>query len=139
MVGLSKAGAADFIKRGIRCNAICPGTIESPSLDDRIDGGEGADRGRGQRRFAACPAVPLPAERARRQGTGRQGTGWQGTGWQVEIGEELRSDHDRLLAGGSGRRLRLQRSVIVAVGIAQQAVDDDDAAGDAGLRLRPVD
>ena len=36
-VGLSKAVAADFIKRGIRCNAICPGTIESPSLDDRID------------------------------------------------------------------------------------------------------
>ena len=28
--------AADFIKRGIRSNAICPGTIESPSLDDRI-------------------------------------------------------------------------------------------------------
>jgi 2-keto-3-deoxy-L-fuconate dehydrogenase len=28
--------AADYIKRGIRCNAICPGTIESPSLDQRI-------------------------------------------------------------------------------------------------------
>ena len=28
--------AADFIKRGIRANAICPGTIQSPSLDDRI-------------------------------------------------------------------------------------------------------
>ena len=37
MIGLSKAVAADFIKRGIRCNAICPGTIESPSLDERID------------------------------------------------------------------------------------------------------
>ncbi|MGI3900477.1 MAG: SDR family oxidoreductase [Janthinobacterium lividum] len=37
VVGLSKAVAADFIKRGIRCNAICPGTIESPSLDQRID------------------------------------------------------------------------------------------------------
>ena len=37
VVGLSKAVAADFIKRGIRCNAICPGTIESPSLDERID------------------------------------------------------------------------------------------------------
>ncbi len=36
VVGLTKAVAADFIKRGIRCNAICPGTIESPSLDDRI-------------------------------------------------------------------------------------------------------
>jgi 2-keto-3-deoxy-L-fuconate dehydrogenase len=28
--------AADFIKQGIRCNAICPGTIQTPSLDDRI-------------------------------------------------------------------------------------------------------
>ena len=37
VVGLSKAVAADVIKRGIRCNAICPGTIESPSLDGRID------------------------------------------------------------------------------------------------------
>ncbi len=37
VIGLSKAVAADFIKRGIRCNAICPGTIESPSLEDRID------------------------------------------------------------------------------------------------------
>ncbi len=37
VIGLSKAVAADFIKRGIRCNAICPGTIESPSLDERID------------------------------------------------------------------------------------------------------
>jgi 2-keto-3-deoxy-L-fuconate dehydrogenase len=36
VVGLTKAVAADFIKRGIRCNAICPGTIESPSLDQRI-------------------------------------------------------------------------------------------------------
>ncbi|MBS7704617.1 SDR family oxidoreductase [Chelatococcus asaccharovorans] len=36
VVGLTKAVAADFIKRGIRANAICPGTIESPSLDDRI-------------------------------------------------------------------------------------------------------
>jgi 2-keto-3-deoxy-L-fuconate dehydrogenase len=37
VIGLSKAVAADFIKRGIRCNAICPGTIESPSLEERID------------------------------------------------------------------------------------------------------
>jgi 2-keto-3-deoxy-L-fuconate dehydrogenase len=37
VIGLTKAVAADFIKRGIRCNAICPGTIESPSLEDRID------------------------------------------------------------------------------------------------------
>lgn len=36
VIGLTKAVAADFIKRGIRANAICPGTIQSPSLDERI-------------------------------------------------------------------------------------------------------
>jgi 2-keto-3-deoxy-L-fuconate dehydrogenase len=36
VIGLTKAVAADFIRQGIRCNAICPGTIESPSLDGRI-------------------------------------------------------------------------------------------------------
>lgn len=37
VIGLTKSVAADFIKQGIRCNCICPGTIESPSLDDRIN------------------------------------------------------------------------------------------------------
>jgi 2-keto-3-deoxy-L-fuconate dehydrogenase len=36
VIGLTKAVAADFIRRGVRANAICPGTIESPSLDGRI-------------------------------------------------------------------------------------------------------
>jgi 2-keto-3-deoxy-L-fuconate dehydrogenase len=36
VIGLTKAVAADFITKGIRCNAICPGTIATPSLDDRI-------------------------------------------------------------------------------------------------------
>jgi 2-keto-3-deoxy-L-fuconate dehydrogenase len=36
VIGLTKAVAADFITRGVRCNAICPGTVESPSLRDRI-------------------------------------------------------------------------------------------------------
>jgi 2-keto-3-deoxy-L-fuconate dehydrogenase len=36
VVGLTKAVALDFIRQGIRCNCICPGTIETPSLDDRI-------------------------------------------------------------------------------------------------------
>jgi 2-keto-3-deoxy-L-fuconate dehydrogenase len=36
VIGLTKAVAADFIRRGVRCNAICPGTVESPSLDQRI-------------------------------------------------------------------------------------------------------
>lgn len=36
VIGLTKAVAADYVTRGIRCNAICPGTVQSPSLDDRI-------------------------------------------------------------------------------------------------------
>src|ERR1700681_3856889 len=36
VIGLTKAIAADFIRGGIRCNAICPGTVQSPSLDQRI-------------------------------------------------------------------------------------------------------
>ncbi len=36
VIGLTKAVAADFIKKGIRANAVCPGTIQSPSLDERI-------------------------------------------------------------------------------------------------------
>jgi 2-keto-3-deoxy-L-fuconate dehydrogenase len=36
VIGLTKSVAADFIKQGIRCNAICPGTVESPSLEERI-------------------------------------------------------------------------------------------------------
>jgi 2-keto-3-deoxy-L-fuconate dehydrogenase len=36
VVGLTKSVAADFVTRGIRCNAICPGTVDSPSLHDRM-------------------------------------------------------------------------------------------------------
>src|SRR5262249_53238760 len=36
VIGLTKAVAMDFITRGVRCNCICPGTIQSPSLDARI-------------------------------------------------------------------------------------------------------
>jgi len=36
VIGLTKSVAADFVTKGIRCNAICPGTIQTPSLDDRI-------------------------------------------------------------------------------------------------------
>src|SRR5882757_6133446 len=37
IIGLTKAVAADFIRHGIRANAICPGTIETPSLDGRVE------------------------------------------------------------------------------------------------------
>ncbi len=39
VIGLTKAVAADFVAKGIRCNAICPGTVESPSLRERIAAG----------------------------------------------------------------------------------------------------
>ncbi len=36
VIGLTKAIAADFVKQGVRCNALCPGTVDTPSLRDRI-------------------------------------------------------------------------------------------------------
>ena len=36
VIGLTKAIAADFVRQGIRCNAICPGTVHSPSLEQRM-------------------------------------------------------------------------------------------------------
>ncbi len=36
VIGLTKSVAADYVTEGVRCNAICPGTVESPSLQDRM-------------------------------------------------------------------------------------------------------
>ncbi len=36
VIGMTKSIAADFITQGVRCNAICPGTVESPSLEERL-------------------------------------------------------------------------------------------------------
>src|SRR5262249_14476326 len=65
VIGLTKAVAADFIKKGVRANAICPGTIQSPSLDDRI------------RTLAKATGQSVPAIRQAfidRQPMGRLGT-----------------------------------------------------------------
>jgi 2-keto-3-deoxy-L-fuconate dehydrogenase len=36
VIGLTKAVAADFVDKGVRCNAICPGTVDTPSLQQRL-------------------------------------------------------------------------------------------------------
>jgi 2-keto-3-deoxy-L-fuconate dehydrogenase len=46
VIGFTKALAADFVGRGIRCNAICPGTIETPSLGERIAAQGDVDKAR---------------------------------------------------------------------------------------------
>jgi 2-keto-3-deoxy-L-fuconate dehydrogenase len=51
VVGLTKSVAVDFVKQNIRCNAICPGTVESPSLNERI----AVWNARGDRRAGRLP------------------------------------------------------------------------------------
>jgi 2-keto-3-deoxy-L-fuconate dehydrogenase len=46
VAGLTKSIAVDFVARGIRCNAICPGTVQSPSLDERLAATGDADAAR---------------------------------------------------------------------------------------------
>ena len=51
VIGLTKGVAADFVARGVRCNAICPGTVDTPSLADRINANE--DPAEARRNFVA--------------------------------------------------------------------------------------
>lgn len=46
VIGLTKSVALDFVGQGIRCNAICPGTVQSPSLEDRMAATGDADAAR---------------------------------------------------------------------------------------------
>jgi 2-keto-3-deoxy-L-fuconate dehydrogenase len=71
VIGLTKAVAADFIKRGIRANAICPGTIESPSLDERI--------------ATLAKSTGLPIGTIRRQFIDRQPMGRLGTPMEIAM------------------------------------------------------
>ena len=59
VIGLTKAIAADFVARGIRCNAICPGTIETPSLGERVAAQTTAERDFDQVRAAFIARQPM--------------------------------------------------------------------------------
>lgn len=71
VIGLTKAVAADYIKKGIRANAICPGTIQSPSLDERID--------------ALAKSTHVSVEAARQAFIDRQPMGRLGTAEEIAL------------------------------------------------------
>jgi 2-keto-3-deoxy-L-fuconate dehydrogenase len=81
VIGLTKAIAADYVGKGIRCNAICPGTVESPSLQERID------------------ALPDPAQ-ARKDFIARQPMGRLGKAEEIAaLGIYLASDESQFASG----------------------------------------
>jgi 2-keto-3-deoxy-L-fuconate dehydrogenase len=59
VVGLTKSIAADYATAGIRCNCICPGTVQSPSLDDRIAANAAAAGSIGAARAAFIARQPM--------------------------------------------------------------------------------
>ena len=85
MIGLTKSVAADTVARGVRCNAICPGTIQTPSLDDRI---------------AANAVAAGGVEQARTAFVARQAMGRLGTPDEIAaLAVYLASDDTRFLTG----------------------------------------
>jgi 2-keto-3-deoxy-L-fuconate dehydrogenase len=81
VIGLTKAVAVDFVKRGIRCNAVCPGTVDTPSLGDRINA------------FA-------DPQQARRDFIARQPMGRLGTAEEIaELCVYLASDESAFMTG----------------------------------------
>jgi len=88
VVGLAKSVAADFVGRGIRCNAICPGTIDTPSLAGRIE--------------ALGRTLPGGADEARRMFVGRQPVGRLGTAQEVAaLAVYLASDEAAFVTGAA--------------------------------------
>ena len=94
VIGLTKAVAADFIRDNLRCNAICPGTIQSPSLDGRIEA------------VAKATGKPLKTVRddfINRQPIGRLGTTAEVAALALFLGSDESSyisGHTHLVDGG---------------------------------------
>ncbi len=85
VIGLTKSVAADYVKQGIRCNAICPGTVQTPSLDDRI---------------AANAAAAGSLEAARTGFIARQAMGRLGTPEEIAaLAVYLGSDETQFITG----------------------------------------
>jgi 2-keto-3-deoxy-L-fuconate dehydrogenase len=85
VIGLTKSVAADFVKQGVRCNAICPGTVQTPSLDDRI---------------AANAAAVGSVAAAREAFIARQAMGRLGSPEEIAaLGLYLASDESRFVTG----------------------------------------
>jgi 2-keto-3-deoxy-L-fuconate dehydrogenase len=77
VIGLTKSVALDYVTQGIRCNAICPGTVQSPSLDERLAATGDADKAR--------------AEFVARQPMGRVGKGNEIAELALYLGSDLSS------------------------------------------------
>ena len=85
VIGMTKSVAADYVTRGIRCNAICPGTVHTPSLDERI---------------AANAAVAGSVEAAHAAFVARQPMGRLGTAEEIAgLAVYLASDAAQFITG----------------------------------------
>ena len=118
VIGLTKSVAADFVGQGIRCNAICPGTVQTPSLDERI------------RKQAA--ASGRKEEEVRSEFVGRQPMGRLGEANEIAyLATYLRS-------WGWAKANPQEARALMKKFYAQGGVDISDRAMDQEFAQRPV-